>query len=162
MEENYEPEDWVEVAFNGCPRLYLLTEEQYPACLMRLRFELPQSSIEVRICSLPSPPARPRAGSPLPSSFDCVLKLLTLRHCDDLPFLQDRLLSMPAFEALVRFSTRPSAIPSPSPRLLFRLVAVFIVCSLASYTLIVHVTTRLKHCSRCRDTRCGKRSRATL
>lgn len=53
MEHQYEPGDWVAVACQGCPRLYLLNDEQYPACLMRIRFELPQTSAQVCVYSTP-------------------------------------------------------------------------------------------------------------
>ena len=48
MEPNYKPREWVETATRGCSRLYLLNEDQYPAALMRLRWEAPLSSAEVR------------------------------------------------------------------------------------------------------------------
>ena len=48
MEAQYEPRDWVEAATRGCSRLYLLNEDQYATALMRLRWESPLSSAEVR------------------------------------------------------------------------------------------------------------------
>jgi hypothetical protein len=49
MEPHFDPDPWLAAVLQDAPLLYLLTEEQYAACLTRLRWESPLMSMVTRV-----------------------------------------------------------------------------------------------------------------